>query len=127
MNYRIPRTMKPNQKASLVTQMRNICKKMTVRPVVPRKKVIKAARMTRGHAALHCMLPSTLFSLSDPFVDQHLGTVLVLTEDFSGIHSDVPRSDMSALNCFQLFMSDEVVESLCLWSVQPSISWTTKQ
>ena len=54
--------------------------------------------------------------LSDPFADQRPGTVPVLTEDFSGVHPDVPRNDMSALNCFQLFMSDEVVESLCLWT-----------
>ncbi|MPC75957.1 hypothetical protein E2C01_070358 [Portunus trituberculatus] len=30
--------------------------------------------------------------------------------------SDVPRNDMSSLNCFQVFMLDEVVESLCLWT-----------
>ncbi|MPC59410.1 hypothetical protein E2C01_053429 [Portunus trituberculatus] len=47
------------------------------------------------HAYLH-----TFSLLSDPFADQRPGTVPVLTEDFSGVHPDVPRNDMSALNFF---------------------------
>ena len=60
-----------------------------------------------------CFPPHFLL-LSDPFVDQRPGTFPILNEDFSGVHPDVPRNDMSALNCFQLFMSGEVVELLCL-------------
>ncbi|XP_050709301.1 piggyBac transposable element-derived protein 4-like [Eriocheir sinensis] len=64
-------------------------------------------------------LPAPLHAftlMADPFADQRPGTVPVLTEDFSGVHPDVPRNDMSALDCFELFMSDEVIQSLCLWT-----------
>lgn len=48
------------------------------------------------------------------YADHGAGTVPALIENFFGVHSDVLKNDTSNLDCFQLFMSDEVVESLCL-------------
>lgn len=60
--------------------------------------------------------PHTFTLMADPFSDHRPGTVPATVEDFSGVHPDIPRGNISALDCFQLFMSDEVVESLCLWT-----------
>lgn len=70
--------------------------------------------------AAHSLMPNThqhsLTLTSDLFADHHHGSVLVLTEDLSGYHPDTTRCDMSALKYFQQFISDKVVESVCLWT-----------
>ena len=115
MSYRPLTTMKRSQSASLVIQMKNICQKKDSEASSSEEKSDGSGDNDEPpccptpHASLH-----TFSLLSDPFVDQRPGTFPILNEDFSGVHPDVPRNDMSALNCFQLFMSGEVVELLCL-------------
>ena len=60
--------------------------------------------------------PHTFTIMANPFSDHRPGTVPALVEDFSGVHPDISWDNISALECFQLFMSNEVVESLCLWT-----------
>ena len=90
-------------------QMMNICQKMT-------EASSDDLYESDGDDEETPPSPSPHTFMANPFSDHRPGTVPALVEDFSGVHPDISRDNISALECFQLFMSDEVVESLCLWT-----------
>lgn len=64
---------------------------------------------------------STCFELlSDPFADARPSVLPSVEEDFVDVHPGIvahhESHPMTALDCFQLFITEDVVNSLCAWT-----------